>query len=103
VTNKGGVGVALSRLWINKENGDHVYAELENIQDSGGLWLSGGATIELKLNPSASGPYVSPVAVNWVDQVAVVQYAPIEGDVFKVLTTLGNIAACTYSVPESPP
>jgi len=99
VTNKGGVGVALSRLWIRINGSGHVYVALENIPGSGGLWLSGGVTIELRMNATASGPYVSPVAVNWdsANRVYVVQYAPHEGDVFKVLTTLGNSAACIYS------
>ena len=92
VTNRGGVGCALSRLWIHRNAGDHVYADLENVM---GTWLSGGATLQLRMDSNATGPYGSSVDVVWDGQFAVVQYWPEDGDVFKVLTTLGNSAADT--------
>ncbi|UCH02441.1 MAG: hypothetical protein JSV20_01220 [Candidatus Bathyarchaeota archaeon] len=95
VTNRGGVGCGLSRLWIHTTEGDHVYADLEDIDGLGGLWVSGGATVWLKLDIGAPEPSGSVVDVDWVDAFAVVRYPPEDGDVFKVLTTLGNSAADT--------
>ena len=99
VTNRGGVGCVLSRLWIIRANGDHVYADLEDIEGLGGLWLSGGAMLQLKLDMAATGPYGSNVDVVWDGQFAVVGYRPSDGDVFRVLTSLGNTAADTVGNP----
>jgi hypothetical protein len=91
VTNKGGVGVALSRLWINNDD-SHIYFDLENIQGGGVPWVSGGTTLEIRFNSSAPEP------VGWDGQSLVVEYEPVADDVFKVLSALGNIGACEYKL-----
>jgi hypothetical protein len=99
VTNNGGVGVALSRLWIMAQSGDHYHAELENItgSPSEGLWIEAGSTIELNLYP-VDGVLASPLRVEWNsgDYRAEVYYSAAQGDRFRILTTLGNSAACQY-------
>jgi hypothetical protein len=73
VTNNGGVDAYLSRLWIIDGQG-HNFVDLEVGQ---GTRVPAGGTINLQI-----------------------QYVPVYGEVtFKVLTTLGNTAACTYKPP----
>jgi hypothetical protein len=99
VTNNGGIGVALSRLWVITQAGDHYYAELENITSAPtmGLWIEAGSTISLNL--LTAGNPASPLNVTWnsVVQRAEVYYHPSDGDRFKVLTASGNSAACQYT------
>jgi hypothetical protein len=77
VTNKGGVSVALSRLWvIITEDNNHYPIDLEGQN----IWVSAGETVDLPPVPNV----------------------PPEKDVtFKILTVLGNTATCTdkYTVP----
>jgi hypothetical protein len=105
VTNNGGVGVVLSRLWIiSPLDEEHYYAELEQVPGypSGEIWVGAGSTIELNLhdNPLPS----SPIKVEWIPdfQRIDVFYNPQGRDTFKILTTLGNSAACEYVPPETP-
>jgi hypothetical protein len=102
VTNNGGVGVALSRLWII-DNSEHVYANLEDI---GGkeLWVAAGESVRLELSlstPTVFEPDGS-VRVLWTGPNPLVQYQPLSGETFRVLTVLGNTAACGYVPPETP-
>jgi hypothetical protein len=105
VTNNGGVGVVLSRLWIiSPLNGGHYYAELEQVPGypGGEIWIEAGSTIELYLYDDPLPG--SPIRVEWMSnfQRMYVFYTPQEEDTFKILTTLGNSAACKYLPPPSP-
>lgn len=84
VTNNGGVGVALSRLWIIDSS--HNYADLEGQE----LWVGAGGTIDLNL-VSGGTPY----SVTGRD----ISYVPPIGQTvtFKILTAMGNSAACKYT------
>jgi hypothetical protein len=101
VTNNGGVGTGLSRLWIitdSTSNAQHLYVDLENIGGTGqGLYVNAGTTVTIELDSTATGPYSSPIAASWVDsgrQRVRVQYdrTEVAGETFTVLTTLGNMA-----------
>ena len=96
VTNNGGVNVALSRLWIidiNPISGEprHNYADLEKDQE---LWVAAGDTIKLTLNGITQPTNGDPYDVSGT----IVSYGPTSGVTvtFKILTTLGNTAACQY-------
>ena len=96
VTNHGGVGVVLSRLWIidiNPISGEprHNYADLEKDQE---LWVAAGDTIELTLNGITQPTNGDPYDVSGT----IIYYGPSSGVTvtFKILTTLGNTAACQY-------
>ena len=69
---------------------------VEDIEGLGGLWLSGGVMVQLGMDSGATGPYGPEVDVVWDDQFPVVGYWPSDGDVLRVLTTLGNSAADTF-------
>jgi archaellum component FlaF (FlaF/FlaG flagellin family) len=96
VTNNGGVGVVLSRLWIIYDN-VHKYADLEKGQE---IWVVPGNTTELELvGPTLPGDddfsfKVDGHTIHYVPDVGV----PIT---FKIVTTRGNTAAC--SVTPQPP
>jgi archaellum component FlaF (FlaF/FlaG flagellin family) len=89
VTNNGGVGVVLSRLWIIDNNG-HKYADLEKGQE---IWVFPGQAIELRLvGPTLLGDNDFSFEVDG----QTIHYVPNAGLVtFKILTTLGNMAACS--------
>ena len=97
VTNKGGVGFSLSRLWIITSD-SHNYASFE--KDA--IWLAGGDTVNIILQGENQtdpddGSYL--VGAWTTDGVRVYYKVPsVEVKVtFKILTTLGNTAACRYS------
>ena len=69
VTNTGGVGTKLVRLWVVTNAGEHQHFEL------GDLYLSAGNTREIDI----SEPPVS--------------YNKVDGKTFTVLTSLGNMAS----------
>jgi archaellum component FlaF (FlaF/FlaG flagellin family) len=71
VTNNGGVDVALSRLWIIT-SANHQAVDLEER----GIWISPGETKEISGLPTMT---------------------PGVKVTFKILTTLGNTAACQYT------
>ena len=73
VTNNGGVSVALSRLWIITSN-NHYFIDLEGQN----IWVSAGETTD---------PIDVPNVPTGVDVT------------FKILTALGNMAACSYEYP----
>jgi hypothetical protein len=80
VTNNGGVGVFLSRLWIiTRAPGgwreEHTYKDFR--QDSGS-WLAAGSAIPLWLNPSDASFEADGTKVTFI-----------------ILTTRGNMAACS--------
>jgi hypothetical protein len=87
VTNEGGVGVSLSRLWVITQN-DHNFAHFE--EDA--TWVAGGDKLNITLifptQYASDGSYM----VN--DQS--VYYEPSGEVTFKILTTLGNTAAHKY-------
>jgi hypothetical protein len=82
VTNNGGVGVELSRYWINVDLGDNLGGE-NHESYSTDLWLAAGEAKELFISPSdiaagAGGKDITTLIVT-----------------FKVVTTSGNMAACS--------
>jgi hypothetical protein len=90
VTNEGGIGFSLSRLWITTSN-DHNYADFEKDQT---IWVAGGSSLNINLTPPTTkdtdGSYL-------VDGLTVYYALPSEEVTvtFKILTTLGNTAAVT--------
>jgi hypothetical protein len=88
VTNNGGVDVVLSRLWIITSV-NHNYADFEKGQE---IWVHAGATTEL----SWSGATQFDPDGSFRVSGQTVYYDPAVGDTFKVLTNLGNTAACTF-------
>jgi len=109
VTNNGGFEVRLSRLWLvnvtSSSEKDHIYVDLENSTDGGPLnvRVAAGAQIHLR--------FVGPVEFNddgsiradliradppQDDYVEVYYPVPDHSVRCKILTTLGNMAACTY-------
>jgi hypothetical protein len=90
VTNGGGVGTSISRLWIVRGGSDHLYAHFENAQGVG-LILPPGGTIKLELSGS---DYTSPIDFTTSGGITHVSYTPNKAvDTFTVLTTLGNMAS----------
>lgn len=92
VTSVGGLDTGLSRLWLSTNNG-HFYADFEAISLS--VPAGGYKTIQFDPNaPPASGP----ISVT-SGPTATVHYCPQAGETvtFKVLTELGNSAACSYT------
>ncbi len=94
ITDNGGMAITLSRLWIDNST-YHIYADLENV-DGNQISVEAGASVSLALassteydGPSIEVTYGNPVTVD---------YAPIptEPVTFKILTTLGNTASCSY-------
>jgi archaellum component FlaF (FlaF/FlaG flagellin family) len=76
VTNNGGVGVRLSRLWIITSG----YPTYEDLEDDD-IWLAGGETWEID--------YGAP---------------PVEDVTFRILTDLGNTASWKYThLTPTPP
>jgi hypothetical protein len=94
VTNNGGVDVVLSRLWINDATG-HIFASLENVEGHQ-ILVAAGTKRTLALGNSTQ--YIgdgSSIKVEWGSPVTI-NYAPTGTAVFKILTTLGNTAACEW-------
>lgn len=89
VTNNGGVGVVLSRLWITTDV-DHNYADLQKGQE---IWVAAGDTIELTLSGQTQ------LDSDGAFKVAryTISFAPMVGAkvTFTILTTRGNMAACS--------
>jgi len=82
VTNNGGVGVALSQYWINADLGDDLGGE-NHAAYPVGLWLAAGEAKELPIDrgdlvAGADGQDITTLVFT-----------------FKVVTTLGNMAACS--------
>ena len=69
VTNNGGVGIRLSRLWIIPSGGIPTPVNLEEFD----IWVPGGASYEIS------------------------RERPVEEITFKILTDLGNTASCQFS------
>jgi hypothetical protein len=94
VTNNGGVGFSLSRLWIIEKNATeqkHDYWDVEKIPISA-RWLSGGASMNVTLLVGSGEVVVMEDGVG-------VYYMPSDDVIevtFKILTDLGNTAAVTY-------
>jgi hypothetical protein len=97
VTNNGGFEVLLSRLWLVSDIGgsetDHLYVDLEPLN----VRVGAGAEIRLLFvgetvvfNPDNS------VFADLSDGVVQVYYPADHSVTCKILTTLGNMAACKY-------
>jgi hypothetical protein len=91
VTNVGGTGTSLSRLWINHPttNGE---PQLVNLEKIGGIdfWVDAGETVTINIVGGSSleaiwSGITSYKSVN-------VNYAPSGDEVFLIVTTLGNAA-----------
>jgi hypothetical protein len=93
VTNKGGVGFSLSRLWIIKSD-DHNFANFTG----GQIWLEGGESVNIELIVgSAQFESDGSYRVDFSSDPIAVYSDPISGDAVRVLTDLGNTAA--YLLP----
>jgi hypothetical protein len=79
VTNLGGVDASLSRLWI-VDSTDHVFADLESLN----IWVRAGSHRNIVFTPSID------------TQDIVINYVPPSNQIvtFRILTKLGNTAAC---------
>lgn len=97
ITNTGGVGTSLSRLWIitsQEPNAQHLYANLTNIDNTNqGMYVAPGATVSIKLQGSST-----PIVAHWMNSAhinASVTYtrSAQKIDTFTVLTTTGNMAS----------
>jgi len=107
VTNNGGFEVRLSRLWlINVTSGsmtDHIYVDFENSSDSGPLnvYIAPGAEIRLLfIGEAVMFNEDLSIMADYADGDVLVYYPVPDHSVrCKILTTLGNMAACTY-IPE---
>ena len=95
VTNNGGFEVGLSRLWLITGSGsesDHVYVDLEplNVRIAAGakILLIFGYETNLHLYVLPDGTRTVEVEVNYLVTAPSVMC--------KILTSLGNMAACTY-------
>jgi hypothetical protein len=105
VTNLGGSEATLSRLWIvnatqtNDKQTDHVYANLTTAADD--TVVTGGSTRTITFNTETKALGQCILVVQDGDNL-VVNYAPPAGQtvVFRVLTTLGNTAACSIDFPD---
>jgi hypothetical protein len=99
VTNNGGVDVTLSRLWVNDNSGAHIFADLENI---GGhqILVTAGSTVTIVLISPTQYLSDGSLKVTWGNPVTI-NYAPTGTVTFKILTTLGNTASCSYPASGS--
>ncbi len=88
VTNVGGTGTGISRLWITTP-AQHIYADFEAIEGSK-VWVDPGASLLIKLD----GESIPPIDVSWETEGTSVKvnYAPNGDEMFRILTTNGNSA-----------
>ena len=96
VTNDGGVGFSLSRLWIIT-SANHNYADFEKGQ---AIWVEAGSSVIITLlGTTQTDPGDGSYSVQSMADGAGVYYVyPPSGQVtFKILTDLGNTAACQYN------
>jgi archaellum component FlaF (FlaF/FlaG flagellin family) len=91
VTNNGGVGVVLSRLWIIDDENGHRYADLEKGQ---AIWVYPGEAVELNLTGSTL-PGDDEEFSYKVDGQNIYYLPSNDTVIFKILTTLGNMASCS--------
>jgi hypothetical protein len=82
ITNLGGVDTSLSRLWII-ENTSHSFVDLE----ADNIWVRAGSQIIIPLTDP-------PIPQSILDAF------PAQNVTFRVLTTLGNTAACSVDFPS---
>jgi hypothetical protein len=94
VTNNGGSGVALSRLWVTSAiTHQHFYAELEDQN----IWVAAGETVTIEVGGAAGYDGTRPLEVVPSGQNIRVDYDAARAESFKVLTVRGNTAACSYT------
>jgi hypothetical protein len=87
VTNNGGFEIGLSRIWLVTGSGsteDHSYIDLEPFN----IRVGAGGTVNVLFGDET---YVQP------DGDIQLNYLPDQPVTCKILTTLGNVAACTYN------
>ena len=90
VTNNGGFEVTLSRLWLITDSG-HYPANLEPYD----LRVAAGKSVTVEFRSGAvNGDGFVSVSVD--DDSVLVDYSIHNGDICKILTTLGNMATCEY-------
>jgi hypothetical protein len=105
VTNLGGSDATLSRLWIvnatqTGAQTDHVYGDLENVTDD--TLVAGGSRRTIMFSTETRPvDEEGSITVDTIGDNIVVYYVPPAGQtvIFRVLTTLGNTAACSYDFP----
>ncbi|MFA5365206.1 MAG: hypothetical protein WC325_08515 [Candidatus Bathyarchaeia archaeon] len=90
VTNNGGFEVGLERLWLVTDSG-HYYAELGQFN----VRIAAGERIHLLFTTGTANSDGTVKAIMNGDTV-LVYYSVDSSVVCKVLTTLGNMAACTF-------
>ena len=106
VTNLGGSDTILSRIWIVNAiqtqgvQADHVFADLNGTAPNDILVAGGSARMIMLSNETQLTPEGS-ISVTDNAGILTVNYAPPNGQtvLFRVLTTLGNTAACSCSFP----
>jgi hypothetical protein len=106
VTNLGGSDTILSRILIvnatqtQDVQDDHMFADL-NGTTSNDVLVAGGSTRMIMLSNETQLTSEGSISVTDNAGILTVNYAPPAGQtvIFRVLTTLGNTAACSYSFP----
>jgi hypothetical protein len=93
VTNDGGVGFSLSRLWIITSD-NHNYADFEKGQ---AIWVEAGSEVSITLLGITQ---IDPVDGSYLaDGVGVYYGYPPSGKVtFKILTNFGNTAGVSITL-----
>jgi hypothetical protein len=97
VVNMGGTDATLSRLWIINAT-DHVYADFEAVPN--GTLVAGGTTRTIRLSTETTfTDGDDSILVTADGDNIVIHYVPPAEQIvaFRVLTTLGNTAACSYT------
>ncbi len=103
VTNLGGTDATLSRLWMvnatqTDAQTDHVYADFETVSND--TLVAGGSSRTIILSTETAPPEgEGSIRVDVAGDSLVVYYVPPAGQtvIFRILTTLGNTAACSYA------
>jgi hypothetical protein len=97
VTNNGGVGIVLSRLWITQSD-DHNYADFETGDE---FWVAAGDWVEFMLSDQTQ--YNADGSIK-VEGATICYAAAVNVRItFKILTTRGNMAGCGCIPVKSPP
>ena len=103
VTDLGGTDATLSRIWIittNQTANVHVYADMNGTAPGDAL-VTGGSTRTIMLSDQTELAGDGSILVTDNAGSLTVNYAPPTGQTvtFRVMTTLGNTAACSYDFP----
>jgi hypothetical protein len=106
VSDLGGSDTILSRIWIvtatqtQGVQANHVFADLNGTAPND-ILVAGGSTRTIMLSNETQLTPEGSISVTDNAGILTVKYAPPAGQtvMFRVLTTLGNTAACSYSFP----